>query len=466
MAQPGGLEQAVEKLRADGAGEATIAAFSHYALRLAEGEQGFLRESEIEPVADLPDAEALSEPGDEVGELLDRTVVIKLNGGLGTSMGMTQAKSLLPVKDGLSFLDVIARQLLDLRERHAARAPRLPLVLMNSFHTSGASLRALAAYGELSADLPPEMVQSRVPKLLDDGTLRPVSASKDPELEWAPPGHGDLYTAMQASGMLATLLERGYRYAFISNADNLGAVLEPAILNWLAQERIPFLMEVADRTAADRKGGHIARRRAGGLVLREVAQTAEEDLGAFQEIDRHRYFNTNTIWLDLKALEGVLGRRGFVDLPMIVNRKTLDPADASSPAVIQLETAMGAAIDAFDGAQALRVPRSRFLPVKTTDDLLVLRSDAFVIDERGRVALAPQRAGAAPLADLDKRFYKLIDDFEARFPAGPPSLIACDSLKVRGDVRFGSAVVVRGTVVIEHEGPEPLVLADGTSLGE
>ncbi len=459
-----GIEASLAKLRADGAADAVVAAFRHAAESLEAGDTGLLREDELSPVAGLPDADRLEDPGADVAGLLDRTVIIKLNGGLGTSMGMTRAKSLLEVKDGLSFLDIGARQVLALRERFAAQAPRLPLVLMNSFATRADSLAALERYDGLSADLPADIVQSRVPKLLDDGSLMPASWPADPALEWAPPGHGDLYPALAGSGMLATLVERGYRYAFVSNADNLGAVLDPRILAWLAHEQIPFLMEVADRTAADRKGGHLARRADGGLVLREVAQTLPEDLEAFQDITRHRFFNTNTIWLDLRVLASEFARDGVLELPMIVNRKTVDPADGASPAVIQLETAMGAAIDAFDGARALRVPRSRFAPVKTTDDLLVLRSDAYVLDERARIALAPARGGVAPLVSLDPAHYRLLADFERRFPAGAPSLAACESLTVRGDVRFGGGVVVRGTVTVEQQDGEPRFVPDGTVL--
>ncbi len=461
-----GIEASLEKLEADGAGEAVVAAFRHAAQSLQAGDTGLLREDQLSPVTGLPDAERLDEPGADIAELLDRTVIIKLNGGLGTSMGMTRAKSLLEVKDGLSFLDIGARQVLALRERFAGDSPRLPLVLMNSFATREDSLAALERYDDLSADLPADIVQSRVPKLLDDGSLRPVAWPADPALEWAPPGHGDLYPALAGSGMLATLVERGYRYAFVSNADNLGAVLEPRILAWLAKEEIPFLMEVADRTAADRKGGHLARRADGGLVLREVAQTVPEDLDAFQDITRHRYFNTNTIWLDLQALAAEFARDGVLELPMIVNRKTVDPADRSSPAVIQLETAMGAAIDAFDGARAVRVPRSRFAPVKTTDDLLVLRSDAYVLDERAQIGLTPGRGGVAPLVSLDPRHYRLLADFEQRFPGGAPSLVGCDSLTVRGDVRFGAGVVVRGTVAVEQHGGEQATVPDGALLDQ
>ncbi len=458
------LRAATAKMRDEGVADVAIDTFAHYFELLRAGETGVLAESEIEPVAELPDADEL--PDDEEGAraALDRTVVIKLNGGLGTSMGMTAPKSLLEVKDGLTFLDITVRQILDLRERSGAT---LPLVLMNSFATRDASLEALEPYDTLAVDgVAADFVQSKAPKLVADD-LAPVSWPDDPALEWAPPGHGDLYPSLQSSGMLDELLAAGYEYAFVANVDNLGAVMEPRILAWFARERIPFLMEVADRTAADRKGGHLARRADGGLVLREVAQTPDEDLDAFQDITRHRFFNTNTLWIDLRALAAVLEERdGVLGLPMIVNRKTVDPADPGSPAVLQLETAMGAAIDVFDGAAAIRVPRTRFAPVKTTNDLLALRSDAYALHDDGRIAIAPERDGdGAPLVDLDSAHFKLLRDFDARFPAGAPSLVACESLTVCGDVEFGADVVVRGAVTVEQDGDGPLRIEDGAVLG-
>jgi UTP--glucose-1-phosphate uridylyltransferase len=456
-----GLTASVEKMRRAGVPDTAVETFRHYYERLRQGDLGVLPESELEPVEDLPDAEELPPAGEDLGEAIQRAVVLKLNGGLGTSMGLARAKSLLEVKDGLSFLDIIARQVLALRRPHRAR---LPLVLMNSFHTRADSLAVLERYPELAADVPADFVQNKVPKIRADD-LRPVSWPADPELEWAPPGHGDIYTALVTSGMLETLLDRGYRYAFVSNSDNLGAVLEPRILAWFAREEIPFLMEVADRMQADRKGGHIARRRGDGLVLRESAQTPAEDMDAFQDVSRHRFFNANTLWVDLRALGELLDRRGGVlGLPLIVNRKTVDPADPSSPEVVQLEAAMGAAIEVFEGARALRVPRRRFAPVKTTNDLLVVRSDAYVLSPDYRVELVPERGERPPLVDLDSRFYKLLRGFEARFAAGPPSLRACERLSVAGDVAFGRDVVVRGSVTIEHAGEEQLQIEDGTVL--
>jgi UTP--glucose-1-phosphate uridylyltransferase len=461
VAETDGLTKSVEKMRAEGLPDVAIDNFAHYYRRLAEGETGTLAESEIEPVEDLPDAEQLPDDEDGAREALDRAVVIKLNGGLGTSMGMTRAKSLLEVKDGLSFLDITARQVLGLRERFGAR---LPLVLMNSFYTRDDSLAALERYPDLPVDVALDFTQGKVPKLAADD-LEPVSWPDEPDLEWAPPGHGDLYTSLVTSGMLGELLEHGYEYAFVANADNLGAVVDPRILAWFARERPPFLMEVADRTEADRKGGHIARREGAGLVLRETAQTPDEDSDAFQDVSRHRYFNTNTLWINLRALGDVLDERdGVLGLPMIVNRKTVDPSDSSSPAVLQLETAMGAAIGVFDGAAALRVPRSRFAPVKTTDDLLALRSDAYVLTDDSRVELAPERHGEPPLIDLDSDYFKLLRDFEERFGAGPPSLVTCERLVVEGDVAFGRDVVVRGAVRVENDGDEQLVIEDGTVL--
>jgi UTP--glucose-1-phosphate uridylyltransferase len=435
------VSAAISKMRGEGLQESAVQTFAYYERLLREGDQGMLPESSIEPLPDLPDADDLP-PGD--GAALDQAVVLKLNGGLGTSMGMTRAKSLLEVKEGLSFLDIIVRQVLHLRERHGAR---LPLLLMNSFATRDDTLAALERYPELAVDgLPLDFLQGRVPKLLEDGH-EPVEWPADPALEWAPPGHGDVYTSLAGSGMLDELLRRGYRYLFLSNSDNLGAVLDTRILDWFAREGLPFLSESTDRTEGDRKGGHLARRRSdGGLVLRETAQTPDEDREAFEDVTRHRFFNCNTIWVDLHALARTIEERGGVlGLPMIVNRKTVDPKDPSSPAVLQLETAMGAAIGVFEGAGALRVPRSRFTPVKTTSDLLIVRSDAYRLGDDWTVTTARERP---PVVSLDPEYFKLMGDFEPRFANGPPSLMQAERLTVEGDVTFGRAVVVRGSVTV------------------
>jgi UTP--glucose-1-phosphate uridylyltransferase len=451
-----GLKASVEKMEAEGIPQAAIDTFRHYYEQLDGGETGMLPEDSIEPVEEVTSLDDLPE---EDGPL-DQAVVLKLNGGLGTSMGMTQAKSLIEAKDGLTFLDVIARQVAALRERAGAE---VPLVLMNSFYTQDDSLEALSKHPELESSVPADFVQHKEPKLLVED-LTPVSWPDDPSQEWCPPGHGDLYTALLTSGMLDALLDAGFRYAFISNSDNLAAVLEPRVLAWIAREEIPFVMEVTDRTEADRKGGHVAKR-GDRYLLRETAQTPDEDLDALQDISRHRYVNTNNLWVDLAALKSLLEEReGVLGLPLIVNKKTVDPSDKSTPEVFQLETAMGAAIGVFDGARPLRVPRTRFSPVKTTEDLLALRSDAYVLQDDARVELDSRRDGTPPVIDLDDEFFKTLADFDARFPEGAPSLVEAERLSVEGDVAFGRDVVVRGAVTVRADGDEQRHIDDGAVL--
>lgn len=450
------------QMRAAGLEPIVVDTFKYYYHQLVQGNTGMMAETSLEPVADLRDAEKLSGYEQAGQEALTHTVILKLNGGLGTSMGLDRAKSLLTVKDGLSFLDIIARQVLSLRQE--ANSP-LPLVLMNSFNTQADSLAALSAYPELNVGLPLDFVQNKVPKVLQESFQLPQD-TEPAELAWCPPGHGDIYTALQTSGMLQALLDKGYEYAFVSNADNLGAVLDRAILGYFASEKRSFLMEVADRTEADSKGGHLARRTSDGrLVLREVAQCPPDDQAAFSDIQRHRYFNTNNIWLNLSALRRTLdANNNVLKLPLIRNSKTLDPRNPSSPKVYQLETALGAAIEVFEGADALRVPRTRFAPVKLCADLLVLWSDAFVLTPDNRVVLNPANSHGLPIVSLDSRYYKFIQDLQSRFPVGAPSLTGCQSFKVEGDLRFGRDITVRGKVKLTNAEDEQKMVADGTVL--
>jgi UTP--glucose-1-phosphate uridylyltransferase len=413
------LQEAVEKLRRDGAAENVVAAFERRFAQLDDPEAGFIHGEDLEPLEDVPALEELPDPEGDPPNL----AVVKLNGGLGTSMGLHGPKSLIEVKPGHTFLDVIAQQ-----------AEGRPLILMNSFSTDSPTRDA-----GVDARM---FLQSREPKLRQEDRV-PVQWPDAPDLEWCPPGHGDVYVSLAASGMLDALLGEGTAYAFISNSDNLGAMPDPRIPAWAAANGVPFVMEVVRGTAADRKGGHIARRRTDGrIVLRETAQTPPDD-DSFTDVERWRYYNTNNLWIDLKALKQMLEKDpAGPELPLIVNRKTVDPRDPKSTPVLQLETAMGAAIGAIEGARAVLVPRTRFAPVKTTDDLLVVRSDAYALDDGG--TMRPTFDGPPPVVSLDPEFYKSLPDMEQRFPHGPPSLRAARSFTVKGDITFGDGVVVRG----------------------
>jgi UTP--glucose-1-phosphate uridylyltransferase len=440
-----GLRLASDKMIAAGVHPLAIEVFAHHYRQLERGETGMIPESTIEPL-DMPALADMDVDQDAAIRALRETAVIKLNGGLGTSMGMERAKSLLCVRRGLSFLDIIARQVLHLRKAHGAT---LPVIFMNSFRTSADTLAALSRYADLPVDgVPLELLQNKEPKLLEHN-LVPVTWPKDPGLEWCPPGHGDIYTAMSASGLVRRLLDAGYRQLFMSNADNLGAVAEPRVAGWFAQSGAPFAIEAVRRTPSDRKGGHFATRKSDGrIVLRETAQTLPEDLATLADLERHPFTSTNNLWVNLEALQAELDSRGGVlGLPLIRNVKHVDPADPSTPEVIQIESAMGAAIEIFAGAQTIEVTRQRFVPVKTTNDLLVLRSDVYDI---GEDFVLDQASPMIPFVDLDG-VYKLVGDFDRRFKEGAPSLREAESFVVDGDWTFGDNVKVVGKVTLDGE---------------
>jgi UTP--glucose-1-phosphate uridylyltransferase len=461
MRQPGmipHLSEFTAKMAQAGLKPLVIEAFSNYYERLVGGETGRIRDADILPIHphEIPKAAELGGYAEAGRRALGNAVRIVLNGGLGTSMGLLGPKSLLKVKKGLSFLEIILRQ---------AEVSQCRLAMMNSFNTHAATLSEVA---KLNLSRPPLFfLQHKFPKILQ-GELTPVNWPPNRELEWNPPGHGDVYAALFASGMLDKLLAEGGRYAFICNSDNLGAGIDEGLLGYFSDKRFPFMMEVAEKTPSDIKGGHIARHRNGRLILREAAQCPSEEIAAFQDIRRYRFFNTNNIWVNLEFLKDLILKHRFIDLPMIVNPKTVDPRDEKSPPVYQIETAMGSGISLFEGAAAVNVPRARFLPVKTCNDLLAVRSDCYVYSEREGLKLNSAREsagrGEAIKVKLDSKYYGKFDLLEERFKEGEPSLVECDALTINGDVRFEKGVVIRGAVTLTNPGPAPAVIKAGTII--
>lgn len=460
----GQFQPFAKKMEKNGLAPTVIDTFRHYYGLLVRGETGLITKGDIDPVheGEIADAEKLTGLTEAGRRALEKLVVIKLNGGLGTSMGLSRTKSLLEVRNGLSFLDIISRQILSCRHKQGVR---LPVIFMNSFNTETDTLEALASYDDLPVEgIPLSFLQHKFPKVFQDG-LVPATWPTDADLEWNPPGHGDIYTALVTSGMLQKLLDAGIRYAFVANSDNLGAVMDETILGYFAENNFPFMMEVTDRTEADSKGGHLARLKNGRLTLREIAQCPEDEVEEFQDIHVYRYFNTNTIWVNLLALKALLdAHHNVIHLPMIRNPKTVDPKDDSTPHVYQLETAMGSAISIFDGATAIRVPRTRFVPVKKCQDLLALWSDCYVLTEDYYVIQNPRRRQDTLVIRLDSKYYKKIDQLKARFPHGAPSLLDCASFEVQGDVVFGKGVVLRGKVVIANRSDSQVAIADGNVI--
>jgi len=431
--------------------QSAISAFESTFNALVSGETGIISESTITPAPDLQDSDKITVEPD--ASLLSSTVVLKLNGGLGTGMGLDKAKSLLKVKGDDTFLDLTAKQVTKMREEYGSK---VKFMLMNSFSTSEDTLSFLKKkYPDLAGEDGLELLQNKVPKI-DATTFEPATCASNPENEWCPPGHGDLYAALVGSGKLEALIKDGFKYMFVSNSDNLGATLDLSILTHFAKSEAPFMMECCVRTENDKKGGHLAVRNSDKhLILRESAMCADEDEDAFQDITKHRFFNTNNLWIQLERLQEIVDKSGgFIPLPMIMNKKTVDPKDDSSQAVLQLETAMGAAIECFDGATAISVPRTRFAPVKKCNDLLLLRSDAYIISDDFRMVLNPECGGSAPILNLDSKKYKLVGKLEEATKDGIPSLVNCKRLTIKGLVKMSSKVSFVGEVKIVNESNE------------
>lgn len=313
------------------------------------------------------------------------------------------------------------------------------------------------------------MMQNKVPKILVEG-FGPSEYKKNPADEWCPPGHGDLWAALIGSGKLAALLEQGKEYVFVSNSDNLGATLDLSLLQYFAGEDAGFMMEVAQRTEADKKGGHLAKK-GDGLILRELAQCPEADEKAFQDTDKHQFFNTNNLWFKLKDVNDIMSANGGVmDLPMIRNSKTVDPKDDTTAKVYQLETAMGAAIANFGSrSRAVCVDRTRFAPVKKCDDLLNLRSDAYEVTADFRLCLIAARNGTPPTVNLGDT-YKKIGEFDKLTANGAPSMKDCSKLtflpkKTKKIVTLAKGVVFKGEVTVEVTDDGPAILEAGEYTG-
>ncbi len=436
------LEACIEKMRSFDMGESAIGQFTRLYQSWQTDESEWIRESDVEPLQGIKHIGDIHETINHrvASRALSKTAMLKLNGGLGTSMGLQGPKSLLPVRRHkarqMNFLDIILGQVTTVRQQQGVK---LPLTFMNSYRTSKDSITRIRRNRNFHQDeIPLEILQNREPKI-EMSTGLPVSYPSNPDLEWCPPGHGDVFTALWESGLLDILQAEGMEYLFISNSDNLGARPSSTVSGAFAQSGATFMVEVARKTDADRKGGQIVRnKKTGCLMLREMTQVHPDDKDQATDVKVHPYFNTNNIWVRISALKKKLKKyKGVLPLPVIRNMKTVDPTDSSTKSVIQLETAMGAAISLFEDAVCVEVSRSRFLPVKTTNDLLILRSDRFHLTDAFEMEDGNY---IFPDVNLDTRFYKNIEDFDERFPYSVPSLAAANSLTIEGDWTFGKDV--------------------------
>ncbi|KAK5926008.1 hypothetical protein CgunFtcFv8_021614 [Champsocephalus gunnari] len=356
---------------------------------------------------------------DDISASLNKLAVVKLNGGLGTSMGCTGPKSLISVRNENTFLDLTVQQIEHLNKTFNAD---VPLVLMNSFNTDEDTKKILQKYKHHRVNIH-TFNQSRYPRINKESLL-PIAKN------------------MSTGGA-----ERGgvgKEYIFVSNIDNLGATVDLFILQHLmsqpADRRCEFIMEVTDKTRADVKGGTLIQYE-DHLRLLEIAQVPKNHVDEFKSVTKFKIFNTNNLWISLPAIKR-LQDTNKLDLEIIVNPKTLD----GGLNVIQLETAVGAAIKSFNNALGVNVPRSRFLPVKTSSDLLLVMSNLYSLDAGSLTMSRKREFPSTPHVKLGSSFTK-VQQFLCRFES-IPDMLELDHLTVSGDVTFGKNVSLKGTVII------------------
>lgn len=435
------------KMKNEGLSEELITDFLSKVQRVIDGETGIVNWDHVHdliPTEDEISLELIRNQYKEIHpEVLSKLVVIKLNGGLGTSMGLSKAKSLAVIKGAHSFLSVIVEQIRYFRKTYQIS---IPLLFMDSYNTYQDCQDELKQLG-FEQKLPSSFLQNKVPRILKEN-YEPISIPNNSKEEWCPPGHGDIYLSLKSSGLLDKLLGLGYQYAFLSNGDNLGATIEPHILEYLYSNQIDFAMEMTPKTLADKKGGAIYRKIVDGKLLGyellETAQVPPEHENEFSGLGTFRTFSTNNLWINLVALKTHI-EEGKMRLSLIVNPKVIDGKE-----VLQLETAMGSAVGNFSKFKGIIIPRERFAPVKKCEDLLIRRSDSYIFNEDFSLSMSPLRKAkglSENLISLDDRYYKKLPEFEKLFIVYP-SLVECSSLKVEGPVEFDTFVKLIGDITI------------------
>lgn len=455
------IEKKISKLQSAVAGLHQISenekvGFINLVSRYLSGEAQEIEWSKIQTPTDevVVPYETLAPPPENLGEtrkLLDKLAVLKLNGGLGTTMGCTGPKSVIEVRNGFTFLDLIVIQIESLNKKYGCN---VPLLLMNSFNTHDDTLKIVEKYSNSSIEIH-TFNQSQYPRLVVEDFMPLPCKGQTGKDGWYPPGHGDVFPALVNSGKLDVLLAQGKEYVFIANSDNLGAIVDLKILSHLIHNQNGYCMEVTPKTLADVKGGTLISYE-GKVQLLEIAQVPDAHVNEFKSIEKFKIFNTNNLWVKLKAIKELV-EADALKMEIIPNPKEVDGVK-----VLQLETAAGAAIRFFDHAIGINVPRSRFLPVKATSDLLLVQSDLYTLVD-GFVVRNKARANPSnPSIELGPEFKK-VGNFLSRFKS-IPSIVELDYLKVSGDVWFGEGVILKGNVTITASPGVKLEIPDGAVL--
>ncbi|XP_044466910.1 UTP--glucose-1-phosphate uridylyltransferase-like isoform X2 [Mangifera indica] len=375
----------------------------------------------------------ISEDTVEAKMFLDKLVVVKFNGVVGTNMGFTGPKSAIEFHNNLTFMDLMVNQIESLNSKFGCN---VPLVLMDTTETHGDTQKVVEKYSASKID-----IHSFRQKALEG------QSGKD---KLHPSDHGAVFLSLMKSGTLDVLLSQGKEYALVVHADNVAAVVDPKILNHLIQNEIEYCMEVTPTTSIDLKNS-IINSRQGKFQLMNITQNpAKHSDGRFKFID------TRNLWVNLKAI------KRLVDTDALKMESLSASKEEYSDQIKLQDTAADSAIRFFDRTSGINVPPSRFLPLNSTSDLLLLKSDLYSSMDGVLVRNNARNNPSNPSIELGPEF-KEVSDFLSRFKS-IPSIIDLDSLKVTGDVWFGAGITLKGRVNIVAKPGMKLEIPDGAVL--
>ncbi|KIL68833.1 hypothetical protein M378DRAFT_21754 [Amanita muscaria Koide BX008] len=396
---------------------------------------------------------------------LNQLAIVKLDGLGQQSMGSSEATSNLEVKNGVTCLDLTVQQIDSLNSTYNAD---VLLIILSSYLTHDSILSSVKKYTDTRVNVT-ALHQSRYPSVPSLSSTR-VQNSKSKSTVY-PPGHGDLYESLHRSGLLDQLLSQGKRYLFVSNSNNLGSTfvvhdldvaylliqsrMDLTVLQHIVDKKIEFAMEVTNTSDIDPEGG-IVLEYDGKIRLLERAQVPSDQLDKFKSLRKFGTFNTNNLWIYLPALKQVMDSGGL-NLDIIAKTKVSEDGQS----MIQLETAAGAAISHFKNVRIIKVPQSRFLPVKRPSDLLIVRSNLYHIQD-AQLVMNEQILFRPPTIKLSEHF-RTVPELERRF-ATVPDLLELDQLTISGDVYLGRKVKLRGTIIIIADEGQRLEIPSDSDL--
>lgn len=294
-----------------------------------------------------------------------KIAIVKLNGGLGTTMKCVGPKAIVKVKDDLSFLEIIINQIRVLNKKHNCQ---VPLILMNSYNTDSDPVM-----NKIIEDCQDIKIlrfnQSKIPRI-DVKSGKAMNLIKEDKTSYCPPGTGDFYESLLYSDIYPELIKMNIKHLFVSNIDNLNATPCPKLVKYLQNNsNLEFGIEVTPKTELDVKGGTFIDY-LGKTKLLELAMVPKEHLNEFYSIEKFKTFNTNNIWLNLERLATTY------KLDLLKNYKTVN-----DNRVMQIESVIGSAINNFDKTVIFMVGRDRYKPVKKIEDLERIKNEYSLNDD-------------------------------------------------------------------------------------